>query len=216
MLSHRPHRHAKFLSCLFGRNIPSAACRSCRATRPASSTGHVYVLTNQPTGNAVMVFHRDASGELTRKGTFASGGNGAGTGTDPRQSQNPVVLSETVAFSSPSMQEAIRSPYFGSPAMCARCDEHRLVRGTMPVQPDRSRRGLVYVVKCGAVPNISGFKVDASIGHLTQLAGSTQPLPGGPTAAPAEVSFVPAGNVLLVTEKKAPTKSTLSSLMTMA
>ena len=45
--------------------------------------GDVYVLTNQPTGNAVMVFHRDAAGMLTFAGSFASGGKGAGTGADP-------------------------------------------------------------------------------------------------------------------------------------
>src|SRR5713226_10743526 len=56
-------------------------------------TGDVYVMTNQPTGNSVMVFHRDAAGMLTFAGSFASGGNGGGTGPDPLGSQNPVVLS---------------------------------------------------------------------------------------------------------------------------
>jgi 6-phosphogluconolactonase (cycloisomerase 2 family) len=36
---------------------------------------------------------------------------------------------------------------------------------------------------------------------MTRLAQSTQPLPGGPNAAPAQISFVPGENVLLVTEK---------------
>src|SRR5713101_7651162 len=57
-------------------------------------SGDVYVLTNQPTGNSVKVFHRDAAGMLTFAASFASGGNGGGTGPDPLGSQNPVVLSE--------------------------------------------------------------------------------------------------------------------------
>src|SRR5215831_8151014 len=59
-------------------------------------TGDVYVLTNQPqpTGNAVMVFHRDAAGMLTFAGSFASGGNGFGSGPDPLGSQGAVVLGE--------------------------------------------------------------------------------------------------------------------------
>src|SRR5215470_12334970 len=57
-------------------------------------TGDVYVLTNQVSGNAVMVFHRDAYGVLTPAGSFASGGNGFGSGADPLGSQGAVVLSE--------------------------------------------------------------------------------------------------------------------------
>src|SRR5260370_12740477 len=57
-------------------------------------TGDVYVMTNQTTGNSVMVFHRDAAGMLSFVGSFASGGNGAGTGADPLGSQNSLVLSE--------------------------------------------------------------------------------------------------------------------------
>ena len=44
----------------------------------AGRTGNVYVLTNQPTSNSVMVFHRDAAGILSFVGSFASGGVGAG------------------------------------------------------------------------------------------------------------------------------------------
>jgi len=56
--------------------------------------GDVYVLTNQPTGNAVMVFRRDAAGTLTFAGSFASAGKGTGTGADPLDSQGAVVLGE--------------------------------------------------------------------------------------------------------------------------
>src|SRR5258708_11051887 len=58
------------------------------------ATGDVYVMTNQPAGNSVMVFCRDAKGMLTFAGSFASGGNGAGTGPDPLGSQNSLVLGE--------------------------------------------------------------------------------------------------------------------------
>src|SRR5436305_87454 len=81
-------RHAKFLSCL----LAGIAIQPALAAGRSPIAGDVYVLTNQPTGNAVMVFHRDASGALTPKGTFATGGKGAGAGPDPLQSQNPVVL----------------------------------------------------------------------------------------------------------------------------
>jgi hypothetical protein len=37
------------------------------------NSGDVYVMTNQSSGNSVMVFHRDASGTLTFAGSFATG-----------------------------------------------------------------------------------------------------------------------------------------------
>src|SRR5260370_38898804 len=57
-------------------------------------TGDVYVMTNQTTGNSVMVFHRKAAGMLSFVGAFASGGNEAGNRADPLGSQNSLVLSE--------------------------------------------------------------------------------------------------------------------------
>src|SRR5436305_8899841 len=77
-----------FAACL----LPTIAAAAAQNPHKDAG-GHVYVLTNQPSGNAVMVYRRDASGALTPQGTFATGGKGAGAGADPLQSQNPVVLS---------------------------------------------------------------------------------------------------------------------------
>jgi len=60
---------------------------------------------------------------------------------------------------------------------------------------------LVYVVNAGGTPNISGFRIHAKTNQLVPLAGSTQNLPGGAAAAPAQVSFSPDGNLLIVTER---------------
>lgn len=53
-------------------------------------SGAVYTMTNQPTGNAVVAFHRTPDGTLTLAGVFPTGGRGSG-GFD--QSQNALVLS---------------------------------------------------------------------------------------------------------------------------
>jgi 6-phosphogluconolactonase len=60
--------------------------------------------------------------------------------------------------------------------------------------------GLLYVLNEGGTPNITGFTV-AGNGRLTPLAGSTQPLIGGATADPAQISFSSDGSLLVVTEK---------------
>jgi len=165
-----------------------------------SGTGDVYVLTNQPTGNAVMVFHRDAGGMLTFAGSFASGGIGFGTGNDPLGSQGAVVLGDrnrllfavnagsnsisvfTISGDKLTLQDTVASG------------------GTEPVSLT-VRQNLVYVLNAGGTPNISGFRIEPARHLLLPLPGSIQPLPGGATSAPAQVAFSPDGNVLLVTEK---------------
>jgi 6-phosphogluconolactonase (cycloisomerase 2 family) len=193
------HCHAKFLTCLLGGIVlPLPALAALHVA--GSPAGHVYVLTNQPTGNAVMVFHRDASGALTPKGTFATGGNGAGAGTDPLQSQNPVVLGHggRVLFAVNAGSNSITAFRVSGDALTSLGTVPS--GGTMPVSI-AVHNNLLYVVNAGGVPNVSGFTVNADTGQLTPLANSTQPLPGGASAAPAEVAFVPGQDKLVVTEK---------------
>jgi 6-phosphogluconolactonase (cycloisomerase 2 family) len=61
---------------------------------------------------------------------------------------------------------------------------------------------LLYVLNAGGSGNITGFTVDR--GQLTPLAGSTQPLSNGGVGSapgPAQISFTPDGQQLVVTEK---------------
>ncbi len=160
-------------------------------------TGDVYVLTNQLTGNSVMVFHRDAAGMLTFAGSFASGGNGTGTGLG---SQGAVVLSEDdrLLFAVNAGSSSIS--VFGVSG-----DQLTLLNtvssgGTQPVSLT-VRHNLLYVLNAVGTPNISGFTIKPATNQLVPLAGSTQALPGGAGAGPAQVSFSPDSSVLVVTEK---------------
>jgi 6-phosphogluconolactonase (cycloisomerase 2 family) len=61
----------------------------------------------------------------------------------------------------------------------------------------------LYVLNAGGSGNISGFRVRAN-GELVPLEGSTQPLSNGGTGdspQPAQISFHPSGDLLVVTEK---------------
>src|SRR5262249_36756707 len=60
--------------------------------------GDVYTLTNQPSGNSVLVFHRTTGGALSFAGSFPTGGTGIGTGVDPLGSQGSVVLDKSGRF----------------------------------------------------------------------------------------------------------------------
>ena len=74
--------------------------------------------------------------------------------------------------------------------------------GTFPISVTVSG-DFLYVLNAGgahgAVDMITGFTVDAR-GELTALANSTQSL-SGPSVLPAQVSFSPNGNWLVVTER---------------
>jgi DNA-binding beta-propeller fold protein YncE len=148
-------------------------------------TGDVYLMTNQTSGNSVMVFHRDAAGMLSFVSSVASGGNGMGTGADPLGSQGAVVLSEDerLLFAVNAGSNSVVFAVSG--------DQLKLLGtapsgGVMPVSL-AVNHGLVYVVNAGGTPNISGFSIDPETNQLVPLAGSTQNLPGGAAAAPAQV-----------------------------
>jgi 6-phosphogluconolactonase (cycloisomerase 2 family) len=69
------------------------------------------------------------------------------------------------------------------------------------------RRNLLYVLNGGAsnctggAPNISGFRI-GSKGDLTPIPGSMRPVSGGAMSGCAQVSFNPAGDVLVVTQRQ--------------
>ena len=184
--------------------LPAAAAAALIMIQPApvaaQGSGNVYVMTNQATGNSIMVFQRDSSGALTYLATYASGGNGAGTGGDPLGSQNSLVLAPD--------QQLLLAVNAGSNSVSVfAVFGHQLKLldtassgGVMPVSV-AVRRQFVYVVNAGGTPNIAGFEVNASSGHLTPIPGSTQNLPGGAASSPAQISFRPDGGSLFVTEK---------------
>jgi 6-phosphogluconolactonase len=158
-----------------------------------SSAGKVYTLTNSSSGNAVKVFDRAGDGSLSPGGEFASGG--AGTGTD-LGNQGALVLDGSLLFAVNAGSDSIS-------AFAVRRDALDLVDtvasgGDQPISL-AVHRGLLYALNAGGAGNISGFTFSRH-GDLSPLAGSTRPL-SGPAPGPAQVSFDPDGEVLVVTEK---------------
>lgn len=163
-------------------------------------TGAVYVMTNHSSGNSVMVFHRDTAGVLTFAASFASGGDGAGSGADPLGSQGALRLSPDnrllFAVNAGSDSVSVFAVSGDQLSLLDTVDSG----GTMPVSVAVDG-DLVYVLNAGGTPNVTGFTFDRRTAHFVALPGSTQNLPGGTGAGPAQVSFTPDGSVLVVTEK---------------
>ena len=163
---------------------------------PASATpapGAAYVLSNQATGNAVLVFDRSPDGTLHADGSVPTGGLGTGGGLG---SQGAVVLDGSgrhlyaVNAGSDSVTSFLVTP------------DGLSSLGTVPAgsQPISvaAYGDLVYVLDAGGAGGITGFR--STDGALSPLAGSARALSGA-GVGPAQVSFTPEGSALLVTEK---------------
>jgi 6-phosphogluconolactonase (cycloisomerase 2 family) len=183
-------KHATFLVTLA---LVLTALSPGTADAMAHSPGAVYTLTNSPAGNAVKVFHREGDGSLTAGGEFPTGGTGTGGGLG---NQGAVVLDGERLFAVNPGSDSISALEVKKGAL-------QLVDtigsgGDQPISLTLDD-GLLYVLNAGGAGNITGFTL-AHSGDLSPLADSTRPLSGSATG-PAQVSFDPEGELLVVTEK---------------
>jgi 6-phosphogluconolactonase len=177
--------------------IPSvAAAPNNYAHGPA---GRVYIMTNDPSGNQVVVYSRSNGGSLTWIANVATGGLGSSglTGTN----QGGLVLSGDgqwlfVVNAGSNDLSVFRVTNWGLTPT-----DRESSQGVMPVSVTIFR-DLVYVLNQGnstTAGNIAGFYLNYN-GQLSPIAGSVQPL-SGPGVAVAQISFNPRGTALAVTEK---------------
>lgn len=162
------------------------------------SAGAVYVMSNAPDGNEVVVFERDLRGRLTLADSYATAGLGSGGGIDPLGSQGALILS-------PNKRWLFAVNAGSDDISVFRVRRHALdlvgnfdSGGGFPVSL-ALYRNLLYVLNAaqdGAGPNITGFSLNRH-GELTPLPGSTRSLgPGGFH----QVGFNPRGDALVVTQ----------------
>jgi 6-phosphogluconolactonase (cycloisomerase 2 family) len=166
---------------------------SAAGASASSAAGEVYTLTNSPAGNAVKAFDRAGDGSLAPAGQFATGGTGTGGGLG---NQGAMVIERGLLFAVNPGSDSISS-------FRIRPDRLELIDtdpsgGDQPISLTADD-GLLYVLNAGGAGNITGLVVSEN-GALSPLAGSTRPLSGaGP--GPAQVSFDPDGEQLVVSEK---------------
>ena len=175
--------------------VPTAAAKP---SEQHPSNGAVYIMTNNPSGNNVLVYSRAADGTLSWTGTFVTNGKGA---TDLAGSnQGGLALSndgKTLLVVNAGTNDI----------SVFRVNQDGLVfthktgsGGTFPISVTVHQKW-VYVLNTGgteSVGNIAGFNLSDD-GQLSAIPGSIQPLSG--TTAPAQISFNPTGSALVVTEK---------------
>jgi 6-phosphogluconolactonase (cycloisomerase 2 family) len=170
----------------------SVASASPSAAAGGSFAGSVYTMTNDASANMVLWYARAANGALTISGSFATGGTGTGGGLG---SQGAIVLAEDggilLAVNAGSNEITSFRVSDAGLTWAAKVASNGMKPVSIAVHDN-----LVYVVNAGG--NIAGFWLGSS-GQLTSIAGSSLPLSAG--ATPAQISFDPSGQVLVVTEK---------------
>ncbi|HXV34320.1 MAG TPA: beta-propeller fold lactonase family protein [Gaiellaceae bacterium] len=155
----------------------------------------VFALTNDPAGNAVVVYARGGDGSLEPAGAYPTGGAGTGAGLG---SQGAVIVSDDARFlfAVNAGSNSISSFRIGGSGL--ELVDVAPSGGTAPTSV-AYHDGLLYVLNTGAPNNVSGLTVSRR-GKLTPLAGSTRPLSADSTA-PAQVGFSADGDVVIVSER---------------
>jgi len=163
------------------------------------AVGAVYVASNDPSGNEILVFARDARGNLTPADPVATGGLGTGSGLG---NQGGLALSadERFLYAVNAGSDSISAFEVGADGL------ERIATyasgGSRPVSLALDRR-LLYVLNAGGMAGsadrVTGFFVGPD-GSLEPIPGSERPLSAVSTA-PAQIGFAADGRFLLVTEK---------------
>ena len=167
-------------------------------TGRSGNRGFVYTLSNQVSGNMVLVYKRAADGSLTYSASYATGGNGSGGGLG---NQGAVIIGDNdedndVLLAVNAGSGTISSFKITGNGLTLKSTVNS--GGLTPVSITM-HDDLVYVLNAGGMGNISGFRLNEN-NKLTPLANSARPLSSA-SAGAAQVSFVRNGHVLAVTEK---------------
>lgn len=168
----------------------------------------VFVQTNEPSGNRIVVYDRGTDGRLSQAGVYPTGGLGAvaapGTQSDTLASQGSLVYD--------SAHRVLLAVNAGSDTVSAfrvRGDRLRLVDiegsgGQFPASI-AVHDGLVYVLNSGGTGIVQGFRLSrhglAPIADSTRSLGLANTDPPNFLASPGQVGFTPGGDKLLVTTK---------------
>lgn len=166
--------------------------------------GAAFTMSNAVTGNVVIAYEIGSNGALTLAGNFSTGGTGTGSsladsGSLALTSDHHYLLVVNAGDNSVSVF-AVHTPGFGGPALTLVAREAS--QGVQPVSVT-IHGPFVYVLNAGnstTAGNIAGFYLGFE-GTLYPIAGSSQPLSTSSPTGPAQISFNPWGNVLVVTEK---------------
>jgi len=174
--------------------------------------GAVYAMTNEVYENRIIVYNRNRDGSLKLNRKYQTGGSGTGgnppiEAVDALGAQNPLILSDderwliTVNAFSNSITVFRVSKKHNRLKRTHVIDSGGYFPASLTLYGD-----LLYVLNSGGDGNITGFRLNQK-GRLHPIPDSTRSLnTGGDNppfflVSPAQISFDPRGEALVVTEK---------------
>lgn len=185
-----------FTACQKDELVPNSATDASLETRSGYAsigTGQVYTMSNDASGNEVIVFSRDSRGFLQPYRSFPTGGSGNSGGLG---SQGAIIVHGRFLFAVNAGSNTITSFIInGSKLQLIGSADSK---GTMPISVT-AYKDILYVVNAGGDGNIAGFDISPQ-GELSYIEGSMQPLSSS-GVAPGQISFNPWGTYLVVSEK---------------
>lgn len=155
--------------------------------------GAVYTMSNDASGNAILVFARRADGRLEPADAVDTGGLGSGSGLG-NQGALALTASERWLLAVNAGSDTVSVLRVNEDSL--RLIDTQKSNGTLPISVT-VHGDLVYVLNGGS-DSIAGFRLGAQ-GKLDPLKNSVRRLDVG--TQPAEIAFSPDGKFLLVTEK---------------
>jgi 6-phosphogluconolactonase (cycloisomerase 2 family) len=174
----------------------------------ARSGSVVWVQTNEPSGNSIVVYDRNSDGSLTQAGTYATGGNG-GVAAPGNESDRLATQGSLAYDARHSLLIAVNA---GSDTVTTfkvhgdRLQGRKVAPsgGQFPASVAVFGR-LVYVLNAGGTGIVQGYWIRGH--HLRPIPGSARTLglantnPPNFLTSPGQVGFSPNGRQLLVTTK---------------
>jgi len=154
----------------------------------------VYTMSNNSEGNTVLVY-RQHGDQLVATGTFPTGGKGSGDGLG---NQGALAISDdgdVLLVVNPGSNDITVFHINGGHLVM----KDRVSSGGMRPISITTHQDYVYVLNAGGDGNIAGFELTHDY-KLSSIDGSIRLLSGAGTA-PAQISFNPSGDTLVVTEK---------------
>ena len=185
------------------RRLVGLAVAGLAVIAPAPALAHgggaVFTETNA-SANAVQAYAQASDGTLTPAAAYPTGGSGtgaAGLGSEGALALDRGWLLAVNAGSNDVSAFRVRGTHLVL--------VNRVPSGGTTPNSVTLDHGIAYVLNSGGSGNISGFRLTRN--GLVPLSGATQPLSSA-TAGAVQVSFTPAGDQLVVSEKGANTIDT--------
>ena len=162
-----------------------------------SSSGAVFVMTNDATSNEVISYVRTPDGQLFIGDRYATGGRGSGGTGDPLQSQGSLTLSQDHSFLFAANAGSGTISVFRVRGASLKLVDQANSGGSEPLSIAQNGN-LLYVLNGAAAGSVVAFQWDGR--KLRQIPNGTSFL-SGTSAGGSSITISPNRKVLVVTER---------------